>query len=144
MAPPVEKFLHTWNEMMDLIQWVLLPPAGSLLPVLRSSRRALCIHRQLQWLLHWAGRKQHGCRVSAAAQWDHRRLWRGTSDVSPRPPVAAEFDRLMVTTITSLRSWWTKSATGTLRRSRLLAVRTWLQSDWFPQLLPRCKCTCYI
>lgn len=48
--------------------------AGSVLPVLRSGGGAVCLHSQLQRLLHRAGWKQHGCGVSATAQRDHCRL----------------------------------------------------------------------
>lgn len=50
---------------------------GSVLPVLCSGWSAVCLHCQLQWLLHWAWWEQHGCWVSPAAQRDHCWLWRG-------------------------------------------------------------------
>lgn len=48
---------------------------GPVLSVLLSGGRPVRLHPKLQWLLHWAGWKQYGCRVFAAPQWDHCRLW---------------------------------------------------------------------
>ena len=54
---------------------------GPVLPVLRASRRAVCVHRQLQWFLHRAGWQQHGSGVSPPAQRDHSWLWWGEEAV---------------------------------------------------------------
>ena len=56
-------------------------PPGPVLPVVRASRRAVCVHRQLQRFLHRAGRQQHGGGVSPPAQRDYSWLWWGEEAV---------------------------------------------------------------
>ena len=55
--------------------------SGSVLSVVRTGRRPVRLHPQLQWLLHRAGRQQHGGGVPETAEWDHRRLWRGEARI---------------------------------------------------------------
>lgn len=58
---------------------------GPVLSVLLSGGRPVRLHPQLQWLLHWAGWKQHGCGMPPAAKRDHCWLWCGENFLFPSP-----------------------------------------------------------